>query len=109
MISNAASISPPRSAPSTAGVPLYGTTSASMPASCFIHSAAKCWVLPTATLPSVNLPGRARASSSSWASVLNREPAVTNSARSKLASRQTGAKSFCTSNGSLRNRLTPTA
>ena len=70
-------MSPLRSAVSTAGEALYGTISASMPATVLNSSAARCCVLPTEIVPIVSLPGRAFASAIRPPSEPWREPEPT--------------------------------
>ena len=108
-ISTPTSTSPLRSALMTGGVPLKGTTWASMPAVVLNNSAARFWVVPTCGVPMLSLPGLARAHASNSASVLNRPPSATTSTRSKVASMDTGAKSASVSNGSDLNSAALTA
>ncbi len=69
-ISTAASICPPRKAVMTAGVPLKGTTYASIAAAVLNSSADRFCVLPILMLPMLSLRGLARAKAISSASDL---------------------------------------
>ena len=103
------SISPPRSAVMTGGVPLKGTTCASMPAVTLNSSAARFCVVPICGVPMLSWPGWARAYISRSASVRKRPPSFTTTARSNVASSETGAKSLSVSNGSDWNSAALTA
>ena len=56
-----ASISPPRKAFITGGVPLNGMIWTAMPAELANNSAARCWVVPICGVPRLSFPGLARA------------------------------------------------
>ena len=96
-ISTPTSIWPPRKAVKTAGVPLKGTTCASMPAVDLNSSAAKCCVLPTLMLPMLSLPGLALAKASKSAKLANLDSWGTTIAMSKVPRTDKGMRSFSAS------------
>ena len=108
-ISTAASIWPERSAVTTAGVPLKGTTCRSAPVRVRNSSAARFWVLPMLMVPRFRVPGLALASASRSPRVRQRALSATTTARSNVPRVDTGMKSRTVSKGRLLNRPALTA
>ena len=108
-ISTAISISPPRSAVISAGVPLKATIWASMPVLDLNSSPARFWVLPTLIVPMLSLPGVALAKAISSARVLKRDSKPVISAMSKNPRVEMGAKSLTGSKGRDLNSPADTA